>query len=101
MHMNEQDNSLTKLSNNAIKAIRLAYEYALNVNAKELDIKYLVLAIINNKENIVSKAMENINFNSSISFENIDNISSSGRKTKKSSNIDLSDDFKEVITGAY
>ncbi len=101
MHMNEQDNSLTKLSNNAIKAIKLAYEYALNVNAKELDIKYLFLAIINNKENIVSKAMENINFNSSISFENIDDIPFSGRKTKKRNNIDLSDDFREVITGAY
>ena len=99
--MNDPDNSFKKLSSNAVKAIRDAYEYAVNVNAKELDIKYLFLAIINNKDNIVSKAMENINFNSSISFENINNIPYSDKKRTKNSNMELSDDLKEVITGAY
>ncbi len=99
--MNDQDNSFTKLSNNAVKAIMSAYDYALNVNSKELDIRYLFLAIIKNKDNIVSKAMENINFSSSISFENIDDVPSSSKKSKKDNNIVLSNDFKEVITGAY
>ncbi len=90
------DSSIDKFSKNAISAINLAYEYA-NNNNSVLDVKHLFLGIINQKEGFVFKALESVNFNASISFDEI--IFEENKKNNVE--ITVSEDFKKALVNAF
>jgi ATP-dependent Clp protease ATP-binding subunit ClpC len=92
----EMDSSLKKLSKNAINAINFAYDYAKKNNSKYLEVKHLFLGIINQKDSFVNRALESVNFNSSVSFSNIIvEEKSQGRE------IIVSEDFNKALIGAF
>ncbi len=94
--MDEINSTINKLSKNSINAINLAYDYAVKNNSKFLDIKHLFLGLISQKDSFISRALESINFNSSVSFENIIDNDESYKGI-----IYLSDDFKNVLVDAF
>ena len=94
--MDEINSTINKLSKNSINAINLAYEYAFRNNSKFLDIKHLFLGIINQKESFIYRALESINFNSSITFDNMID-----KEVEQTEEIYLSEDFKKVILESY
>ena len=94
--MDEINSTINKLSKNSINAINLAYEYAFRNNSKFLDIKHLFISIINQKDSFISRALESINFNSSITFDNMID-----KEVAHDESIYLSEDFKKVILEAY
>jgi ATP-dependent Clp protease ATP-binding subunit ClpC len=94
--MDEINSTINKLSKNAINAINLAYEYAFRNNSKFLDIKHLFIGIVNQKDSFIYRALESINFNSSITFDNIID-----KEVEHNEEIHLSEDFKKVILESF
>ncbi len=89
-----------KLSLNAVDAIKDAYKYAKKSGSEYVNLKHLFLAIINQKDTLVSKAFESVNFKSSVSFQNFIDI-----PDREVDDIDrvvlLSDDFERALSNAY
>ena len=90
-----------KLSLNAIDAIEDAYKYAEKSGSGYLDLKHLFLAIINQKDTLVSKAFESVNFKSSVSFQNFIDIPDGESDGVDGVTLLLSDDFERALSNAY
>ncbi len=89
-----------KLSLNAVEAIKGAYKYAQKSGSEYVELKHLFLAIINQKETLVSKAFESVNFKSSVSFQNFIDIS--GEEVDFIDKVILlSVDFERALSNAY
>ncbi|MCL4393155.1 ATP-dependent Clp protease ATP-binding subunit [Patescibacteria group bacterium] len=100
MNSSKPEDSLLKLSKNAIKAINESHEYAIESKSRYLDLKHLFLAIVNQKDNLVAKAFENANYKFPISFEHIGDIIGKNARSNKS-DIIVTDAYITAIIEAF